>query len=73
MRAGSPLLISATLAVVPPTSSPTASMPPSWRTTWAAAYTPATGPDSSIRTGKRDEVSVVAIPPDDSMTYIRRW
>ena len=45
-------------------------MPPSVRATCAAANTPATGPDSSIRTGKREAVSTVVTPPDESITYM---
>ena len=69
--AASPPAISATSKEVPPMSPVITSGKPALRATCAAAITPAAGPDSAVRIGKRVAVSTAITPPFDCT--IRSW
>ena len=65
---GGPDRMRQALAVVPPTSTATTDGRSRDRAICAAAMTPATGPDSTIRLGNREATTVVAIPPAENIT-----
>ena len=64
-----PCSISDALAVVPPMSNAIAFSIPSRCAIPSAATTPAAGPDSSAKTGRRLASSVVITPPEDCMIW----
>jgi hypothetical protein len=72
VREARPWLTTQSLAVVPPMSNARIRSRPESFAKNAAASTPAAGPDSTICTGTRLAVSMVAVPPLDSMTSSRR-
>ena len=63
VAANSPPSIEQVLAVVPPMSNVTTFSMPRVAASARAAITPATGPDSTLRTGKRRAVSRLNAPP----------
>src|SRR5215204_821734 len=65
----SPSITSDTSKEVPPRSAVTTFGKPAARAMAAAAMTPAAGPDSAVRTGKRRAVAVDITPPFDCTTW----
>ena len=63
VKAGRPASTNDTSVLVPPTSKVTRSAKPASAPIAAAPMTPAAGPDTQVRTGKRDAVSIVRSPP----------
>src|ERR1044071_7464746 len=63
VKAGRPASTSDTSVLVPPTSKLIRSGKPAAAPIAAAPITPAAGPDTQVRTGKRDAVSTDISPP----------
>jgi hypothetical protein len=61
----SPPAISETSKLVPPTSPVMTFGKPAEAAMWAAAMTPAAGPERAVRTGRAFAVSTVITPPFD--------
>ena len=66
-----PPVIRQTSVVVPPMSKLKTLSSPSEAATWAAAETPAAGPDSAMASGRRAAASGEAMPPAECMTCRR--
>ena len=65
---GSPSSMRQILAVVPPMSKASTRAAPVARAWWAAAAAPPAGPDSTSRIGTSHAVSMVHVPPLESMS-----